>query len=78
MSPLRYPPPRPPSPLSSLSHTDTQRRKVLGDKYVDNQLSTRKSEFSRPAQEYITRTAWEGLWSRPGLELKYRSLVVIT
>ncbi len=55
-----------------------QRRTVLGDKYVDNQLATRKSEFSRPAQEYITRSAWEGLWSRPGLELKYRSLVVIT
>ncbi|BEJ11823.1 hypothetical protein CspHIS471_0202830 [Cutaneotrichosporon sp. HIS471] len=55
-----------------------QRRTVLGDKYVDNQLAARKSEFSRPAQEYITRSAWEGLWSRPGLELKYRSLVVIT
>lgn len=26
----------------------------------------------------MTRNAWDGLWGRPGLELKHRSLVVIT
>jgi 4-carboxymuconolactone decarboxylase len=55
-----------------------QRRKVLGDAYVDNQLSKGANEFMRPAQEFVTKNAWEGLWSRPGLELKHRSLVVIT
>ncbi|RSH81299.1 uncharacterized protein EHS24_008741 [Apiotrichum porosum] len=55
-----------------------QRRKVLGDAYVDNQLNKGQSEFMRPIQEYVTRSAWEGLWSRPGMELKHRSLVVIT
>ncbi|WOO82990.1 4-carboxymuconolactone decarboxylase [Vanrija pseudolonga] len=54
------------------------RRKVLGDPYVDRQLAKGSSEFARPAQEYVTRNAWDGLWGRPGLELKHRSLVVIT
>lgn len=55
-----------------------QRRTVLGDAYVDNQLSKGSNDFMRPAQEYVTKNAWENLWSRPGLELKHRSLVVIT
>lgn len=55
-----------------------QRRRVLGDAYVDAQLSRGSNEFMQPAQDYVTRCAWDGLWSRPGLELKHRSLVVIT
>lgn len=51
---------------------------MLGDAYVDAQLARGSSEFAKPAQDFVTRCAWDGLWSRPGLELKHRSLVVIT
>jgi 4-carboxymuconolactone decarboxylase len=54
-----------------------QRRKVMGDAYVDKALAGGVSEFSRPAQEYVTRNAWDGIWGREGLEFKHRSLVVI-
>jgi hypothetical protein len=54
-----------------------QRRKVMGDTYVDKALAGGVSEFSRPAQEYVTRNAWDGIWGRDGLEFKHRSLVVI-
>lgn len=55
-----------------------QRRKVLGDKYVDAALAKGSSEFGRAGQEYVTRNAWDGIWGRPGLEPKLRSLVVIS
>ncbi|RSH84073.1 hypothetical protein EHS25_005318 [Saitozyma podzolica] len=54
------------------------RRKVMGDAYVDKALAGGVSEFSRPAQEYVTRNAWDGIWGREGLEFKHRSLVVIS
>jgi 4-carboxymuconolactone decarboxylase len=49
----------------------------MGDAYVDKALAGGVSEFSRPAQEYVTRNAWDGIWGREGLEFKHRSLVVI-
>ncbi|KXN90820.1 4-carboxymuconolactone decarboxylase [Leucoagaricus sp. SymC.cos] len=42
------------------------RRKVLGDTWVDRQLNP-----------LATEVAWGGIWTRPGLELKQRSLIVI-
>ncbi|PPQ78124.1 hypothetical protein CVT25_015649 [Psilocybe cyanescens] len=53
------------------------RRKVMGDEYVDNQLKSGVSEFMRPMQELATEAAWGTIWTRPGLELKQRSLIVI-
>ncbi|TFK44196.1 CMD-domain-containing protein [Crucibulum laeve] len=53
------------------------RRKVMGDAYVDNQLKQGVSEFMRPLQELATEAAWGTIWTRPGLELKQRSLIVI-
>ncbi|KAL0956715.1 hypothetical protein HGRIS_002837 [Hohenbuehelia grisea] len=53
------------------------RRKVMGDEYVDNQLAKGVSEFMRPMQELATEGAWGTIWTRPGLELKQRSLIVV-
>jgi len=53
------------------------RRKVMGDAYVDNQLKQGTSEFMKPMQELLTEAAWGTIWTRPGLELKQRSLIVI-
>ncbi|KAF8187482.1 CMD-domain-containing protein [Pholiota molesta] len=53
------------------------RRKVMGDAYVDNQLKQGVSEIMKPMQELATEAAWGTIWTRPGLELKQRSLIVI-
>ncbi|KAJ3497602.1 hypothetical protein NLJ89_g10329 [Agrocybe chaxingu] len=53
------------------------RRKVMGDEYVDSQLAKGTSEFMKPMQELATEAAWGTIWTRPGLELKQRSLIVI-
>ena len=52
------------------------RRRVLGAEYVDRQLAA-ADEFNKPIQEMVTAWAWGGIWSRPGLDRKTRSLVVI-
>ncbi|KAJ7262201.1 CMD-domain-containing protein [Mycena haematopus] len=53
------------------------RRKVMGDEYVDNQLKKGVSELMKPMQELTTEVAWGTIWTRPGLELKTRSLINI-
>ncbi|KAF5348734.1 hypothetical protein D9758_006812 [Tetrapyrgos nigripes] len=56
------------------------RRKVMtikGDDYVDNQLQKGVSEFMKPMQQLTTEVAWGTIWTRPGLELKQRSLINI-
>ncbi|THV05097.1 CMD-domain-containing protein [Dendrothele bispora CBS 962.96] len=53
------------------------RRKVMGDEYVDNQLQKGVSEFMKPMQQLTTEVAWGTIWTRPGLELKQRSLINI-
>ncbi|MBC7435823.1 MAG: carboxymuconolactone decarboxylase family protein [Bdellovibrionales bacterium] len=50
------------------------RRKVLGDKYVDESLA-RATEFSEPLQDYLTEHAWGAVWVREGLSLKTRSML---
>jgi len=52
------------------------RRKVMGDEYVDRQLKG-TSEFMKPMQDLVTEAVWGTIWTRPGLELKQRSLIVI-
>ncbi len=52
------------------------RRKVLGDAHVDR-AEARKTAFDAPFQEFITRSAWGMLWTRPDLTLRERSLVTI-
>lgn len=51
------------------------RQKVLGHDYVFASFDTATDHFSRPLQELITRFVWGEIWSRPGLELRVRSMI---
>ncbi|THY85638.1 4-carboxymuconolactone decarboxylase [Aureobasidium pullulans] len=53
------------------------RNKVAGKEYVDTALSNATSDFARPMQELATKAAWGSIWTRPGLDLKTRSLLNI-
>jgi 4-carboxymuconolactone decarboxylase len=53
------------------------RREVLGDDHVDR-ASAAAGEFGEPFQELITRYAWGGVWSRPGLDRRMRSAITLT
>ena len=50
------------------------RRAVLGRAYVDNAIAN-ADEFSRPLQEFVTEYCWGGVWTRPHLTRKMRSLL---
>jgi len=50
------------------------RREVLGSDYVDRSIANADS-FTREWQEFVTEWCWGGLWTRPGLPRKARSLV---
>lgn len=50
------------------------RTQVNGDEYVEKALKN-GSEFARPMQELVTESCWGSVWSRPGLEKKWRSLI---
>jgi 3-oxoadipate enol-lactonase/4-carboxymuconolactone decarboxylase len=53
------------------------RRAVLGDAHVDrSQAGT--TEFTRDFQDYITAYAWGGIWTRPGLDRRSRSMITLT
>ena len=53
------------------------RRKVLGDAYVDRTAASR-DPFLAPFFDLAIEHAWGAVWTRPGLELKARSLVVVS
>ena len=51
------------------------RRAVLGDAHVDRSL---ESTLSTPEfQDFITRYAWGSIWTRPGLDVRTRRLLVL-
>jgi 4-carboxymuconolactone decarboxylase len=52
----------------------TVRRLVLGDAHVDRSLRN-ATEFTRPVQEFVTESCWGDIWSRPGLDLRTRSMI---
>src|ERR1700736_5114139 len=52
------------------------RRAVLGEEHVDRAQAS-ATEFTRDFQELITRYCWGEVWSRPGLDRKMRSMLVI-
>lgn len=52
------------------------RREVLGEAHVDRALG-RVTAFDAEFQRYITEAAWGGVWARPDLDRRTRSLVTI-
>ena len=53
------------------------RREVLGDAHVDRAaggLPTSPQDF----QDFITPYAWGGIWTRPGLDRRSRSMITLT
>ncbi|UOQ58821.1 carboxymuconolactone decarboxylase family protein [Leucobacter allii] len=55
----------------------TVRREVLSDAHVDR-ANAGITEFTSDFQDFITRTAWGDIWSRPGLDRRSRSVAVLT
>ncbi|MHA6621602.1 4-carboxymuconolactone decarboxylase [Pseudonocardia sp. DLS-67] len=53
------------------------RREVLGAQHVDAALS-RADAVTADFQEMITRYAWGGIWTRPGLDRRMRSAITLT
>ena len=52
------------------------RREVLGDAHVDRAAAA-AGDFGAPFQEFITRYAWGGPWSRDGLDRRTRSAITL-
>ncbi|MFI5715724.1 3-oxoadipate enol-lactonase [Nocardia sp. NPDC051750] len=52
------------------------RRAVLGDAHVDRAVAG-TTDFTAPFQDFITRTAWGDVWSRPGLDQHTRRLLTL-
>jgi 4-carboxymuconolactone decarboxylase len=54
----------------------TTRREVLGGEYVDAAIAN-ADDFNRPLQEWVTQAAWDGVWNRPGLDRRTRSMITL-
>jgi len=50
------------------------RREVLGAEYVDAAIAN-ADDFNRELQQMVTEYAWDGIWNRPGLSRRDRSLL---
>jgi len=50
------------------------RKEVLGSEYVDSSVAG-ATEFNWPMQELVTEYCWDGIWNRPGLDRRSRSLL---
>jgi 4-carboxymuconolactone decarboxylase len=53
------------------------RREVLGQEHVERSTAA-ATDFTRGWQEFITRTAWGDVWTRPGLARRERSIAVLS
>jgi 4-carboxymuconolactone decarboxylase len=53
------------------------RREVLGNAHVDR-ANAAKDDFTEDYQDMITRIAWGGIWTRPGLSRQMRSAITLT
>jgi 4-carboxymuconolactone decarboxylase len=54
----------------------TVRRSVLGDAHVDRAVAN-TTPLTTEFQSLITRYAWGEIWSRPGLDVRTRRVLVI-
>jgi 4-carboxymuconolactone decarboxylase len=52
------------------------RRKVLGDAHVDHAIA-QTTPLTKEFQDLITRYAWGEIWTRPGLDVRSRRILVI-
>lgn len=52
------------------------RRRVLGQEHVDRAIAA-TTDLDRSFQEWITENVWGGIWTRPGIDLRSRSMVTI-
>jgi 4-carboxymuconolactone decarboxylase len=52
------------------------RREVMGEEYVEHALE-QATPLTKSFQELITRYAWGGVWSRPGLDRRTRSAITL-
>jgi 3-oxoadipate enol-lactonase/4-carboxymuconolactone decarboxylase len=52
------------------------RKQVLGEAHVARAAAA-MTAFDAPFQEFIVRTAWGGVWTRPGLDRRTRSLLTM-
>ena len=50
------------------------RRDVLGAEHVERSMAN-ASDFAMPMQELVTEFCWGGVWTRPGLDRRTRSLL---
>lgn len=53
------------------------RRSVLGDAHVDR-AQARATPFDADFQRFITESAWGSVWSRPGIDRRTRSMIVVS
>jgi 4-carboxymuconolactone decarboxylase len=52
------------------------RRQVLGDAHVDRAIA-QTTPLTKEFQDLITRYAWGEIWTRPGLDVRSRRILVI-
>jgi 4-carboxymuconolactone decarboxylase len=52
------------------------RREVLGSAHVDRAVAS-TTPFTADFQDFITRTAWGDVWTRPELDRRTRSLLTL-
>ena len=52
------------------------RRQVLGNAHVDNAVA-QTTELTKEFQDLLTRYVWGEIWTRPGLDIRTRRILVI-
>lgn len=55
---------------------EAMRRTVLGDAHVDRAIE-QTTPLTTEFQDLITRYAWGEIWTRPGLDLRSRRILVL-
>ena len=65
------------APTSDYDAGMINRRRVLGDAWVDKSLANR-NDFNAEFQDLITRHAWNDIWGRPALGDKTRRFMVLS
>jgi len=64
------------APADPLQKGFVIRRAVLGNEHVDRAVAN-TNDLNREFQDLITRYAWGAVWTRPGLDIRTRRLLVL-